>query len=663
VTTTDDLHAWQEANRQHLLAAVDRLHRRMGGPAQDDRTLDDLDRAVAAIEAAMPSAAALIRLADAFGLDRFETDLLLLCFAAEVDPRFRDDQAPVTISFAMEVVPGAHWGALDPGGPLRRWGVIDVDPGPPLADAPLRVADDVRSCLLGFPPHPRPGDTATLVPPPPVVTERQTGEADALAREIVVASNAARQVAAVELHGAGAEDRTALATLTAGALGAELVAIDLRDLPAPGPDLDAHLRRLSRYARVTQTQLLVTSDDANATDNADASIARDRLRRTLALVSELTFLAVPTATVEPPTQRPLVRHAVHPPDAAERTETLAACLEPVLRHLRVRPTRLLDAELDRLGWQFRLPPRTAEAVCRETEAIMSVEESRSATTLAQTLRAACRRATRARMDPLAQRVRLGAITDVVLPARERADLDLLAAEITLDQQVNGRWGLGRHRDPAVVALFSGPSGTGKTHAAATVARAVGLDLYRVDLAAVLSKYIGETEQNLGRLFDAAAHGGVILLFDEADALFGKRSDVKDSHDRYANITTSYLLQRIEQAPVPTILTTNMRDALDPAFARRLHVVIEFPFPDAPAREAIWRHVYPEQTPTEELEPELLAQLAVTGAGIDRVARRAAFLAAAEERAVSMRHLAAGARREARYTGRDLGPQEIAKWER
>jgi SpoVK/Ycf46/Vps4 family AAA+-type ATPase len=374
------------------------------------------------------------------------------------------------------------------------------------------------------------------------------------------------------------------------------------------------------------------------------------------------FLSSPTPTDLAP-DRPLVRHQVRPADAAERAEVLAVTLEPVLRRLRMRPTRLLDTALERLAWQFRLDARTTAALCLEAEAIMSAEGggSRSAADLATALRGCFRRAIRSRMDPLARRVPLTGDEEVVLPPRQRAELELLTAEIALDQRVNGAWGLGRGRESAVVALFSGPSGTGKTHAAAALARVVGLDLYRVDLAAVLSKWVGETEERLGRLFDAAAQGGMILLFDEADALFGQRGDVKEAQDRYANITTSYLLQRIERAPVPTLLTTNLRDAIDPAFQRRFHVVIEFPFPAEEARAEIWRGAYPPRTPTRELDHERLAQLIVTGAGIARVARRAAFLAAGGDESIAMEHLLAAAHAEARSARRDLAPDEIAGW--
>src|SRR4029079_5164888 len=169
------------------------------------------------------------------------------------------------------------------------------------------------------------------------------------------------------------------------------------------------------------------------------------------------------------------------------------------------------------------------------------------------------------------------------------------------------------------ALFAGASGTGKTMEAEVLANQLRLDLYRIDLSQVVSKYIGETEKNLRRVFEAAESGGAILLFDEADALFGKRTEVKDSHDRYANIEISYLLQRMETYRGLAILTTNMKGAMDAAFQRRIRFMVQFPFPDAGQRIEIWRRVFPPEAPTDCLDFAQLARLAVAGGNIRNIA--------------------------------------------
>jgi SpoVK/Ycf46/Vps4 family AAA+-type ATPase len=198
-------------------------------------------------------------------------------------------------------------------------------------------------------------------------------------------------------------------------------------------------------------------------------------------------------------------------------------------------------------------------------------------------------------------------------------------------------------------------------AAEVLARELRLDLYRIDLSAVISKYIGETEKNLRRVFDAAELGGVILLFDEADALFGKRTEVKDSHDRHANVEVSYLLQRMESYRGLSVLTTNLKSSLDQAFLRRIRFVVQFPFPDASQRAEIWRRVYPKSTPTEGLDAQKLAQLNVAGGNIRNIALNAAFLAAEAGEVVGMKHLLQATKSEYVKLERPLTDTEVRGW--
>jgi SpoVK/Ycf46/Vps4 family AAA+-type ATPase len=199
-------------------------------------------------------------------------------------------------------------------------------------------------------------------------------------------------------------------------------------------------------------------------------------------------------------------------------------------------------------------------------------------------------------------------------------------------------------------------------AAEIIAGALDLDLYRIDLASVVSKYIGETEKNLSRIFAEAERGTAVLFFDEADALFGKRSEVKDAHDRYANIEISYLLQRIETYEGVVILATNLRKNIDEAFLRRLHYVIEFPFPGARERRAIWAGLFPERAPRKaDVDMDFLAErLPLSGGNIRNIVVRAAFLAASNGGAITMEHLVRAAKREYDKVGHlatesDFGP--------
>jgi SpoVK/Ycf46/Vps4 family AAA+-type ATPase len=254
------------------------------------------------------------------------------------------------------------------------------------------------------------------------------------------------------------------------------------------------------------------------------------------------------------------------------------------------------------------------------------------------------------------------LDDVVLPTGSKHQLLRLVERFQQSDVVYGSWGFGTgSHGCGVSALFAGPSGTGKTMAASAVANELGLELYRVDLAATISKYIGETEQNLARIFDSAERCGAMLLFDEADALFGKRSEVRDSHDRYANIEVSYLLQRIEQYTGVAVLTSNIKSALDHAFARRLSVIVDFPLPSAAERAEIWRRSLPSSAPTRDLDPTQLARLSVSGGSIRNIALAAAFTAAAAGEPIGPRHVIEAARGEYEKLGRQLSDAETRGW--
>ncbi|NEQ22779.1 MAG: ATP-binding protein, partial [Microcoleus sp. SIO2G3] len=250
-----------------------------------------------------------------------------------------------------------------------------------------------------------------------------------------------------------------------------------------------------------------------------------------------------------------------------------------------------------------------------------------------------------------------------LPDLQQQTLREIVAQVRQRSIVYDTWGAAARNSIGlgISALFAGASGTGKTLAAEVLAQTLQLDLYRIDLSQVVSKYIGETEKNLRRVFDAAEAGGAILLFDEADALFGKRSEVRDSHDRYANIEVSYLLQRMEAYRGLAILTTNLRSAIDPAFLRRIRFVVQFPFPDTPQRIEIWRRMFPPNLPTQGLDLNRLAQLSVPGGNIRTIALNAAFLAADAGEPLRMKHLLRAAQSEYVKLEKTLTETEVGGW--
>src|SRR5262249_41386636 len=252
--------------------------------------------------------------------------------------------------------------------------------------------------------------------------------------------------------------------------------------------------------------------------------------------------------------------------------------------------------------------------------------------------------------------------DLELPSTEKTLLRQIAGQVKDRAEVYAGGGFRErmNRGLGISVLFAGESGTGKTMAAEVIANELRLALYRIDLSAVVNKFIGETEKNLRRLFDAAEDGGAILFFDEADALFGKRSEVKDSHDRYANIEINYLLQRMEAYRGLAILATNMKSALDSAFLRRLRFIVNFPFPSQAERKAIWENMFPPKTPLAEVDFQRLARLNLTGGSVHNIALNAAFLAVRAGSPVTMPLILEAARNEFRKLEKPINEADF-RW--
>jgi hypothetical protein len=317
-----------------------------------------------------------------------------------------------------------------------------------------------------------------------------------------------------------------------------------------------------------------------------------------------------------------------------------------------------DGAAQTLGARFRLTSDQIERSAAAAAARNSLQQEDDSEALVSELSVAARSQTGQALGSLARKVNAVATwDDIVLPQESLAQLREMCARVALRDRILNDWGFGRKlsRGRGVHALFSGPSGTGKTMAAEVVANDLGLDLYRIDLSSVVSKYIGETEKNLERIFVAAEETSSILLFDEADALMGKRSSVHDAHDRYANIEISYLLQRMEEYDGISILATNLRGNLDEAFVRRLAFSVHFPFPEAANRKRIWEVIWPERTP---LDPALdfdkiSATFKLTGGNIRNIALAAAYLAAEAEERIGWVHIERALRREYQKIGKVL----------
>jgi len=598
------------------------------------------------------------------GLSTFDLDVVVIALAPELDLRYerlyaylQDDVGKrrptvdlvlnlLCASAAEKIARRAHF---QPDAPLLRGRVVRLlaVPGshePPLLARALAVDDQITTLLVGGGLDARLAAFCTLVSPPesglPVPAELD-GLAEALA-EAAISGAPLR----VYLRGPAGTGRHRVVDLAAARAGKRLLIADLARAPA---DLGELLPVLVREASVQNAICLVTGLDPEVSSASGPDL--HLLGRELASANTVFVLTgarrwPAVYSVEP--SAPLAMNVIQcpVPGFAHRRWMWAD-------HLARSGIPVGEDDLDTLAGRFRLTPtQIAEAV---GTAAPLVADGKPA---AEDVFCAARAQTGQELGGLATKIEpMFGWDDLVLPADSGEALREICQRVAYRERVLHQWdfagklSLGR----GVAALFAGPPGTGKTMAAEVVARELRCDLYRIDLAGIVSKWIGETEKNLDRIFGAAENANAILFFDEADALFGKRSEVQDAHDRYANIEVSYLLQKMESYEGVAILATNRFENLDEAFLRRLAFVVRFPFPEPAERLRIWTEVWPDAVPlAADLDWEALAfGLSLSGAEIKNVALAAAFLAAESGTSVTFEHLQQASRREYEKGGRTL----------
>lgn len=584
---------------------------------------------------------ALLLLADRFGLSSFERDSLLLCAALEFDPSLASvcglaqgqSRNYPTFSLALSLFDDASWDALSAHRPLRYGRLLEISqPGStPLTAGALRADERIVNFLKGlnvlddrlgtlFQPVAY-GEDSTLSASQQAVVENilyRLGRSDF------------ELTSPLQLVGTDAGSRLAVAQQVCLASGRRLFRLGLETLPSNLSEIETLSRLWQRETVLLPVALYVDAD--NLDNSANETLAG--LRKFLSSRIGMVFIAVREAPIS--LGSTLFTVEVKKPTPVEQCEAWAALLETL------EPESPPNQMPQILAGQFNMNLHEIRSVAA------SAAETGGESGIQKELWRACRQLAQTSLDSLAQRLDPKATwDDLVLPDEQMALMRQIAGQVRERHKVYDEWGFARsmNRGFGISALFSGESGTGKTMAAEVIANDLQLNLYRIDLSAVVSKYIGETEKNLRKLFDAAERGGAILFFDEADALFGKRSEVKDSHDRYANIEINYLLQRMEAFSGLAILATNMKGALDTAFARRLRFVVNLPFPGAKERKLIWQKALPAQTPTKDLDFERLARLNISGGNIHSIALNAAFIAAQNGQTVTMPVLMTAARAE------------------
>lgn len=623
-------------------------------------SLEQLEQDMLALEqAALPPM--LVLLARRFQLSHFEQSVLLLCVAQELDTRIAtlcaEAQASPhkpypTFALAFNLFAGQGvWDALLPESPLRYWRLLEFSQNAhtPLVSRALQADARVVHYLQGlnrvderliplFSPLAAPGRLAISqqVVAQQVADYLGQAENDLTVIQLVGAdSNIKQQVVQVAMQQAHSAWRRYW----------QVWRLVDTQLPMAGDEFATFVRLWQR-----ETHLLPVALYIEVTDND----SKERMATLTQLLGQLQGLVfVDTRDIRPERVMGTLTVDISKPTVPEQR---SAWLEGLADLAMVEG---LEARLA-AQFNFHLP-----AIDRISAQVTASDPAPAQ--LEQTVRQACLSQTRLGLDKLAQRIDAKARWgELVLPDAPLQLLRNLAAQVGQRYHVYDEWGFraAMNRGLGISALFAGESGTGKTMAAEVLANALGLDLYRIDLSAVVSKYIGETEKNLRQVFDAAEEGGAILFFDEADALFGKRSEVKDSHDRYANIEVNYLLQRMESFSGLAILATNLKSALDSAFVRRLRFVVDFPLPGEAERRLIWAMAFPDSLPVDEsLDCQRLVKFNLTGGSIHNIVLNAAFLAAQETptvgRKVALRHVLAATRMELRKLERPINERDFA----
>jgi len=648
--TMRDAADWTARNQDWLAHEVRQLHARIEARLGAETEAAAQSGTKEGTDAVPPVRPALERCVEVFGLSPFERELLLLVAGVELDSTLRQlvqraqaaqlpsvNASQPCFSFALRVLDDPHWDALSPQAPLRRWRLIDFDGAGSLTRQALRINERVLHYLTGV----SATDERLFGLLRPTLEQIDDEDADTTAQVAHALHGDGVRVPIALLVQSPPADREALRRAAASALltvGCSGLWVRAGDLPASATELAELALLLDREAIFARALPVIELDD-------DTSTEATHEQRALTLVAHLQTPTLVLGAIDP------ARHDQLPPHHTMRVDVPAPGADALRERARRRlgdhaHAGALDEALRPALRQFQLSTSLLEQVIAK---VASDEHAlRDASVLADRLWSACREHARGGLDTLAQRVESQAtFSDLVLPPAQLQMVREIAEHLKHRHTVFELWQMhgGNRRGQGLCALFAGESGTGKTLAAEAIATEVGLDLYRIDLSTVVSKYIGETEKNLRRLFDAAEHSGAVLLFDEADALFGKRSEVKDSHDRYANIEVAYLLQRIEAYRGLAILTTNLKTALDRSFLRRIRFIVQFPFPDAAARAQIWCRMFGAHAPTRGLEPQRLAGLALSGGSIRNVAVNAAFIAAAGSGEIDTAAIQAAARAE------------------
>ncbi|NES01812.1 MAG: ATP-binding protein [Okeania sp. SIO2F4] len=615
------------------------------------------------------------------------------------DAQFNQQYNFPTFSLAQSIFERVDMGVFAPESPLRYWKLIEVEPGLALTLSPLKIDERIFHFLVGT----NQLDERLISIIKPIVTnETLVNSHQEIVKQIISVWNytlnptdnllklqsldyasslfrkkvtknypelsnldkegedldihikQASDLPIIQLYGNEISAKIAIAATICNQLELKLYRISSQVIPTNLNELNQLIKLWRREARLNQAALLLEVNQATSIDISQENAITY-------FIDEIDSpLIVSRQDRKPQQHRQVIMFEVNKPTTLEQRN---------IWHQTFREQEInLDAFIEQLVAQFNFSVTEIKSISQQISALissdLSLESVEKNQPITQKIWQICRTHAQPQINELAQPIQAAASwDDLVLPELQKQTLQNIATHVKQRITVYEHWGFVQKgkRGLGITALFAGASGTGKTMAAEVIARELRLDLYRIDLSSVVSKYIGETEKNLRQVFDKAETGGAILLFDEADALFGKRSDVKDSRDRYANLEVSYLLQRMEAYRGLAILTTNLKEAIDNAFMRRIRFVVKFPLPDVTQRTEIWRRIFPKETPTAGLDFRKLAKLNLPGGNIRNIALNAAFLAADAGEPVTMAHLLQATESEYVKLERPLTDTEVKGW--
>ena len=614
---------------------------------------------------------ALVLLSHQLQLSKFERDTLLLCAAMELDTRTgrlcaraQGDltQPYPTFALALSLFDEPSWDALSAHRPLRYWRLLEINQpcSLPLTQSALRADERFVNYIKGLNAfddrllaYLNPVDVQPHGAAPRLSASQQNAVDKILWQWGRVRE--AEPLPIAQLVGPDVTSKRLVAQEAVRALRRQMFVINLESFPSTAVELESLARLWQREGMLLPMALYIEAGQDASPGATEQNTNAASCQRFISRVAQFNgVLLLGAREPLPRLDAPSFSVEVRKPTIAEQRLAWQERLPDDSDELREAGAQSLS---EQLACQFSL---NLSDIGRLASGIDESGELHQ-TSIRDQLWDACIAHTQPRLDTLAQRLDAKATwDDLVLADEPLGLLKQIANQVRHRSRVYEDFGFASrmNRGFGISVLFAGESGTGKTMAAEVIANDLRLNLYRIDLSAVVSKYIGETEKNLRRLFDAAEDGGAILFFDEADALFGKRSEVKDSHDRYANIEVNYLLQRMEAYGGLAILATNMKTALDQAFMRRLRFIVNFTFPSVAERKVMWQKAFPTELPKSQLNEDRLARLNLTGGNIHNIALNAAFLSAQANTPMTMAHVLDAARKEFRKLNKPVTDAEF-----